>query len=86
MKLKVKKDFVYNGNHPELAGKVLFKQDELITETQWLANMYLEAKSSIDGQFHLIAQPFMKNHPLEDIRFTEHFEILADGAEGQTVS
>lgn len=82
MKLNVKKDFVYNGKHPELAGKVLFKQGEVVTDTQWLGNLYLEAKSSVDGEFHLIAQPFMEKHPLEDIRFTEHFEILAHGTEG----
>lgn len=82
MKLKVKKDFVYNGNQPQLTGKTLFKQDELVDDVKWIAGMYLEAKSAFDGEHHLIAQPFMMKTPLEDPRFTEHFEILVDGVEG----
>jgi hypothetical protein len=81
MKLRVKQDFVYNGNQPELKEKTLFKQDEVVTNVNWLANMYLEAKSTVDEEYHLIAQPFMLKTPLEDPRFTAHFEVLNEAEE-----
>lgn len=76
MKLRVKKDFVYNGNQTQLTGKTLFKQNELVDDVKSIAGMYLEAKSAVDGEHHLIAQPFMIKTPLEDPRFVEHFEVI----------
>jgi hypothetical protein len=82
MKLRVKQDFVYNGNQPELKGKTLFNQHEMVTDVICVANMYLEAKSTVDEEYHLIAQPFMLKTPLEDPRFTTHFEVLTEAEEG----
>lgn len=81
MKLRVKKNFIYNGDQSNVQNPIMFKQDEIITETRILANMYLEAKSNADGKLHLISQ--FTNHPNDDQRFVEYFEILVEEEEDE---